>query len=354
MQQKKSDKADLGNKRILFFEIGLIISLLAVILVFRHSTNLRGGACPPRPATMHESGYDDWNDVSALEVSAGSRSAPHPAKSPLSDKIEIVKDDIRLKAQEDARKNADEEGEKTEDGNYSRVGYHSSNTLDTPKEKKAGTAVDDYNTIEYFFITFVRTPNPGHLLEGAIIMPYTVGTKMDTARLERYASSMESFIRNRLHVAYRPYITELPLDHFAVGAQNKPPSRPRFADANAGDHLPSIPDLLKKHAWKANISGSEYCTIMLKFNNQKEVKTTIIGKKRYRGRTAREYYLSNTADALFDKDRVGSKSSGRYIVTETFSGIPEINEILEINDSVLITRLLPDRLPITYHVLGRR
>lgn len=91
MEVKKSDKANLENKKLLFFEIGMIIALLIVFFAFEWTTK--------------ETNYDTLVDTTQMideeEIINIEQNTPPPpppaAEIPvLSDQIDIVDDDIKV------------------------------------------------------------------------------------------------------------------------------------------------------------------------------------------------------------------------------------------------------------------
>lgn len=350
MQPKKSPRADLQNKRLLFFETGLVTALLAVALVFSRGSDAPAPTAALRAVQADEPGETVWTDLPSLEVRTGDRPRIKVAPPPLPSRIEIVKNDLKIEPP--AALTADEtDTAEGLGGDLPTIGYPGNGAGRTTPPPKAGTP-GEKNT-DYLFISFVPDPNPSRTLDGIIIIPYTIGEKIDTGKLERYTGSVERFVRKALHRKYKPLITELPPDYFAADPIGASPAV-LVAENRSADTTLSVKTLLTRHEWTANLAGSEYCRIRLNYKSKTEVKTVIVGNKRYSGQTFRNYYLSNRAETHFDPKRVGKSDSGRFIVTETFSGIPEVTEILEISDSTLIIRLLPDRLPVKYRRLRGR
>ena len=89
METKKTQKASLENKRVIFLEIGLIVALFAVIGAFSYSSAVR------KTPTLQAS----TQDVPEVEIIPITRETPpEPPKMPvipvLSDVLEIVSDDF--------------------------------------------------------------------------------------------------------------------------------------------------------------------------------------------------------------------------------------------------------------------
>ena len=88
METKKSPKASLENKRVLFAEIGLICALLAVLAAFSYSTQDRA-----RPTLMAQTSCADIEEI--IPVTTETPPAPPSVSMPvLSEEIEIVDNDI--------------------------------------------------------------------------------------------------------------------------------------------------------------------------------------------------------------------------------------------------------------------
>lgn len=91
MEIKKSDKANLENKKLLFFEIGMIVALAIVWIAFEWTTR--------------ETNYDTLVDTTEMIeeeeiINVDPTTPPPPPAAPeipvLSDKIDIVDDDIEV------------------------------------------------------------------------------------------------------------------------------------------------------------------------------------------------------------------------------------------------------------------
>ena len=89
METKKTPKASLENKRVIFLEIGLIFSLVAVIGAFSYSTSIRKA-----PVLQADAG-----DIPEMEIiPIIQETPPEPPKLPVlpvfSDVLDVVEDDI--------------------------------------------------------------------------------------------------------------------------------------------------------------------------------------------------------------------------------------------------------------------
>lgn len=91
MEIKKSPKADLNNKKVLFIEIGLVVSLLIVLLAFEYSSKEK------QTATLEA---ENTEIIEEEQVPITENTPPPPPEAPavpvLSDLIEIVDDDIQV------------------------------------------------------------------------------------------------------------------------------------------------------------------------------------------------------------------------------------------------------------------
>ena len=91
MKQKKTDRADLQNKRVLFTEIGCIVALALVYFGFEYST------AKTKTASLEDTGViAEMEDMIPITF----ETPPPPPAAPqipvLSDLIEIVDDDIEV------------------------------------------------------------------------------------------------------------------------------------------------------------------------------------------------------------------------------------------------------------------
>ena len=91
MEIKKSEKASLENKRLLFVEIGFILALLAVLLAFEWSSKEKADT----------SAFAEQKELIEEEIIPITQETPPPppemAKIPiLSDQIDIIDDDIKI------------------------------------------------------------------------------------------------------------------------------------------------------------------------------------------------------------------------------------------------------------------
>lgn len=91
MEIKKTEKASLENKRLIFAEVGLIAALLVVFAGFESSTRAKEVA-----VLQGNTLIDDEDDILALPLDTPPP-APHaPALPMLSDELEIVEDDVTV------------------------------------------------------------------------------------------------------------------------------------------------------------------------------------------------------------------------------------------------------------------
>lgn len=91
MEIKKSDKANLENKKLLFFEIGMVIALLIVFGAFEWTTK----------ETNYDTLVDTTQAIDEEEIVNIEQNTPPPPPPPaeipvLSDQIDIVDDDIKV------------------------------------------------------------------------------------------------------------------------------------------------------------------------------------------------------------------------------------------------------------------
>ncbi len=89
MEIKKSPKASLENKRLLFVEIGLIFALLVVWGAFSYSTKEKKVA-----ALQNESQAAEEEEI--IPITQDTPPPPPEAKVFLNDQIDIIDDDIKL------------------------------------------------------------------------------------------------------------------------------------------------------------------------------------------------------------------------------------------------------------------
>ena len=101
MEIKKSEKASLENKRLLFAEVGLIAALLVVLAGFESSTRAREVA-----VLQGNTRIDDDDDIFAVTLETPPPAPEVPALPMLSDELEIVDDnvlvDLEFQSLEDA------------------------------------------------------------------------------------------------------------------------------------------------------------------------------------------------------------------------------------------------------------
>ena len=91
MEIKKTEKASLENKRLLFAEAGLIAALLIVYAGFETSTRAREVAVLDSNTTVIEE-----DDIMAITVETPPPAPETPSLPMLSDEIEIVENDITV------------------------------------------------------------------------------------------------------------------------------------------------------------------------------------------------------------------------------------------------------------------
>ena len=91
MEIKKSEKASLENKRLLFAEVGLIAALLVVLAGFESSTRAREVALLQGNTVIL-----DEDDIMAVTLDTPPPAPEAPALPMLSDELEIVDDDIAV------------------------------------------------------------------------------------------------------------------------------------------------------------------------------------------------------------------------------------------------------------------
>ena len=91
METKKSEKASLENKRLLFAEVGLVAALLIVLAAFESSTRAREVAL-----LQDNTAIDDEYDVLAVILDTPPPAPDVPALPQLTDEIEIVEDDVAV------------------------------------------------------------------------------------------------------------------------------------------------------------------------------------------------------------------------------------------------------------------
>jgi len=89
MDQKKSPKADLENKRVLFIQIGLIITLAIVLVAFEWKTYDR---------VLVDLGEREVIDIpeEMVEITRQEQPPPPPAPPPQTTQFQIVEDDVEI------------------------------------------------------------------------------------------------------------------------------------------------------------------------------------------------------------------------------------------------------------------
>ena len=91
MEIKKSEKASLENKRLIFVEAGLVAALLVVYAGFETSTRMQGVALLPGNTKI-----DDVYDILVVPLETPPPAPEVPALPQLSDELEIVDDDVTV------------------------------------------------------------------------------------------------------------------------------------------------------------------------------------------------------------------------------------------------------------------
>ena len=91
MEVKKSPKADLNNKKVLFIEIGLVVALLVTIAAFEHNTR-------EKTESLFEDETAQLIEEEIIPITQ--ETPPPPPETPkipvLSDQIDIVDDNIKV------------------------------------------------------------------------------------------------------------------------------------------------------------------------------------------------------------------------------------------------------------------
>ncbi len=91
MEIKKTEKASLENKRLIFAELGLIAALLVVFAGFESSTRAKEVALLQGNTVI-----DDEDDIMAIPLDTPPPAPEAPALPMLSDELEIVDDDVTV------------------------------------------------------------------------------------------------------------------------------------------------------------------------------------------------------------------------------------------------------------------
>lgn len=91
MEIKKTEKASLENKRLIFAEVGLIAALLAVLAGFESSTRAKEVAL-----LQGNTQIDNEDDILAIPLDTPPPAPQAPALPMLSDELEIVEDDFTV------------------------------------------------------------------------------------------------------------------------------------------------------------------------------------------------------------------------------------------------------------------
>lgn len=91
MEIKKTEKASLENKRLIFAEVGLVAALLVVYAGLESSARVRQATLLPMNTVVE----DDY-DIFAIPLETPPPAPEVPALPQLSDEIEIVNDDVAV------------------------------------------------------------------------------------------------------------------------------------------------------------------------------------------------------------------------------------------------------------------
>ena len=91
MEIKKTEKASLENKRLIFAELGLIAALLVVFAGFESSTRAKEVALLQVNTVI-----DDEDDIMAIPLDTPPPAPEAPALPMLSDELQIVDDDVTV------------------------------------------------------------------------------------------------------------------------------------------------------------------------------------------------------------------------------------------------------------------
>ena len=91
MEIKKTERASLENKRLIFAELGLIAALLVVFAGFESSTRAKEVA-----VLQGNTLIDDEDDILAIPLDTPPPAPQAPALPMLSDELEIVEDDVTV------------------------------------------------------------------------------------------------------------------------------------------------------------------------------------------------------------------------------------------------------------------
>ena len=91
MEIKKTEKASLENKRLIFAEVGLIAALLVVFAGFESSTRAKEVAL-----LQGNTKIDDEGDIMAIPLNTPPPAPEAPALPMLSDELEVVDNDVTV------------------------------------------------------------------------------------------------------------------------------------------------------------------------------------------------------------------------------------------------------------------
>ncbi len=89
MEAKKSQKADLEKKRLLFLEIGLVVVLAIVLFAFEWTTR-------PKDNAMLTASTEDVGDEEIVPITRQQEPQPPPPAPPQVFELNIVEDDVQI------------------------------------------------------------------------------------------------------------------------------------------------------------------------------------------------------------------------------------------------------------------
>ena len=155
MEIKKSEKASLENKRLLFVEIGFVVALLLVLLAFEWSSREK----------VDTSLLAENKELIEEEIIPITQETPPPppemAKIPiLSDQIDIIDDDIKI----------------------------NDNIINTEDDASLGVEINDY--IEEHNLSHSKIAKASGMSYGRL---YSIRTGVSRIKLEDYANLCKAF-----------------------------------------------------------------------------------------------------------------------------------------------------------------
>lgn len=107
-----------------------------------------------------------------------------------------------------------------------------------------------------------------------------------------------------------------------------------------GEKKETIHTILRGGTWKAKVeNNNKVIEIGQSFTSKKYIEYAIFSKAG-KFECEYDYYLSETPDETFKKDKVGKSQNGKYIISKLSSGegITYVDEILEITPTFLKTK----------------